>query len=687
MKANPFKSLWFKLSCLFVIFAVLPLLCFRFLLFSNLKTTSLQEQKSSVNKQLSLVNDNVDSVFHDMLNNVRYFAEGELLKTADRSVTSYTNITSSVKMTPGENGEVEQKIFKSFSEFGKSHPDYQYIYMGTEDGGYIQYPDSSLDSAFDPRIRPWYPKAKEAPGTPVLGEPYYFATDDVVIVGASQAITDNQGKIIGVMAMDISLNSLTKLFETATEDSKGYYMLVTGDGTILADPSNTQNNFKNISETYGDEFSQAVMGRADFADIDIAGKPYYMKVLHSEKTGWNYISVVSDASLFETVYHLEGIVNIILLVVFFIVLIAGVFVSSSVSKPIKAITKSAREISEGNFNVDIKVKASGEVGLLVEAFQKIGVTLKEYKRYIEEISSVLNQIAQGNMAFQLESDYMGEFSSIKTALLNISRTLTETLSQIKMSSAQIASGSGQVASGAQALSQGATEQAASVEELSSTVNEVTSHIGSNAELAGRANELSKTTVSCVVEGNRQMQEMVQAMEEINSKTNEISSILKIIGDIAFQTNILALNAAVEAARAGEAGKGFAVVADEVRNLAQRTADATRNTAGLVEGSIGSARRGSGLVAQTAESLAAIVSQVEEVAGHLEGISNASVQQSEAMQQIALGIDQISSVVQTNAATAEESAAASEELSSQSNLLESLVNQFRLKDDEDDSRHF
>ena len=173
-----------------------------------------------------------------------------------------------------------------------------------------------------------------------------------------------------------------------------------------------------------------------------------------------------------------------------------------------------------------------------------------------------------------------------------------------------------MASGAQALSQGATEQAASVEELTSTINEITNHIGSNAEMAHRANELSKVAVSSVLEGNQHMRPIILP--------------------------------------------------------------------GLIEGSIRSARRGAGLVGQTAESLSNIVGHVEEVAGHLESISNASVQQSEAMQQIALVIDQISSVVQTNAATAEESAAASEELSSQSSLLNGLVNRFRLKEDAGDS---
>lgn len=678
MKVNLFKTLRFKLSFMLIFFAIVPLIGISILFIRNLEETSFADQKSSVNKQLSMVNNNVDAVFNEMLNNVRYFAEGSLLQTTDQSITSYAGTKSPTKMTPGQNGLVEREIYKSFSEFGKSHPDYQYVYMGTEQGGYIQYPDSEIGAAFDPRVRPWYPSAKAAPGAPVLGEPYYFETDDIVIIGASQAIVDSRGNVIGVMAADMSVDSVTKLFEMATQDSKGYYMLASGDGTIIADPSNPENNFKNLSEAYGEEFLKAVSQNADFQKITIEGQSYFLKSIKSEKTGWNYISVVSEAALFESVHRLQGVIYVALAVIFFIVLAAGAVVSNSIARPIKAVTKSAREVSEGNFNVDIKVKADGEIGLLIDAFQKIGVTLKEYKKYIEEISSVLNQIAQGNMAFELDSDYVGEFYSIKTALLNISGTLTDTLEQIKVASDQIASGSGQVASGAQMLSQGATEQAASVEELSSTISEVTRQISSNAEMAQKANGLSRVTVSGVLEGNQQMQNMISAMEEINSRTNEINRIIKIIDDIAFQTNILALNAAVEAARAGDAGKGFAVVADEVRNLAQKTANATHDTAELIEGSIRSTRRGSSLVGKTAESLSGIVEHVEQVAGMLEEISNASLQQSETMEQVALGVDQISSVVQINAATAEESAAASQELSSQSVLLNGLVGHFRLR---------
>lgn len=181
----------------------------------------------------------------------------------------------------------------------------------------------------------------------------------------------------------------------------------------------------------------------------------------------------------------------------------------------------------------------------------------------------------------------------------------------------------------------------------------------------------------ITESNRQMQDMIHAMDEISSSSKEIGKIIKTIEDIAFQTNILALNAAVEAARAGEAGKGFAVVADEVRSLASKSADASNSTSALIENSLRAVLNGTRIADDTAKNLSDVVSGVKDVVATIGQISNDSTEQADAIGQVTQGIDQVSSVVQTNSATAEESAAASEELSGQAQLLKKLISQFRL----------
>ena len=168
------------------------------------------------------------------------------------------------------------------------------------------------------------------------------------------------------------------------------------------------------------------------------------------------------------------------------------------------------------------------------------------------------------------------------------------------------------------------------------------------------------------------------MDEISGASQEIGKIIATIENIAFQTNILALNAAVEAARAGSAGKGFAVVADEVRNLASKSADASQNTAMLIESSIQAVEKGSQIASDTAEQLLTVVEGTSEIVTAIDGIAEASQAQANAIEQVTTGVDQISSVVQTNSATAEESAATSEELSGQAQILKDLVSRFKLK---------
>jgi len=253
------------------------------------------------------------------------------------------------------------------------------------------------------------------------------------------------------------------------------------------------------------------------------------------------------------------------------------------------------------------------------------------------------------------------------------RQITDALSD---GAEQIASASGQVSSASQSLAQGASEQAASLEETSASTEEITSMTRKNAENSGSAAGVMEQVDQRVVDANRTLGEMVVSMQEINASSDKIARIIKVIDEIAFQTNILALNAAVEAARAGEAGMGFAVVADEVRNLAQRCAQAARDTACLIEESITKSNEGRTKLEEVALAISGITESATKVKTLVDEVNLGSQEQARGIEQIATAISQMEQVTQRTAANAEESASASEEMSSQAVVLRSLVIQLQ-----------
>ena len=255
---------------------------------------------------------------------------------------------------------------------------------------------------------------------------------------------------------------------------------------------------------------------------------------------------------------------------------------------------------------------------------------------------------------------------------NSNRVLTTVARGLADGSNQVVVASSQVSSASQTLAEGSSEQASSLEETSSSLEEMSSMTKRNADNARKANELAKEARLAADKGVGDMQTMAAAMEAIKGSSDDIAKIIKTIDEIAFQTNILALNAAVEAARAGEAGMGFAVVADEVRNLAQRCAQAAKETAGKIEGAIVKTGQGVGITTKVAEALNEIVNKVRQVDELVTEVAGATREQTDGIAQINVAVGQMDKVTQSNAATAEESAAAAEELNSQAEVMKRSV---------------
>jgi methyl-accepting chemotaxis protein len=384
---------------------------------------------------------------------------------------------------------------------------------------------------------------------------------------------------------------------------------------------------------------------------------------------------ITQAETAQSVVSEAVLVIIVIAAISAVITIAVVIIiRNSIMKPVKEIVRAYDEISKGNVGAEIKYDSRDEMGKMAASIKKTNAILASY---IKDISEKLNMMSNGDMRVNVNMDYIGDFTAIKSAMEETASALNITLTTINIAAEQVSEGSSQVASGAQALASGSTEQAASVEELTASITTVAEQADDNSRNVDIATKYVQDANKKAHEGDEYMKKLTAAMENISSSSHQISDITKTIEDIAFQTNILALNAAIEAARAGAAGKGFAVVADEVRSLAAKSAEAAQRTAQHISASVDTVAEGEKLTTQTAAILSEVEQNTSQVNELMSKINRASIEQATAIEQIKVGLSQVSAVVQTNAATAEENSATSEEMSAQAATLREEVSKFKL----------
>ena len=539
------------------------------------------------------------------------------------------------------------------------------------DGTYYSSKDLDITT------RDWYKTAMAAKATAITGAYEDTVTGELVVTMISPVMVD--GEMVGLAGLDLSMEQISKALSTIKIGKSGYVVVFDQEKNCVYHPNN-EVILKNVKdmECYK-ELADSIMSETAVKNITVECGGEKTKVTTTLIPKFNYtvMAAISEEEFFEVSNSIGWKVTVFFAITAILISIVVVVIGRRLTGGVKKLSGISHELAAGNLNVEVDYESGDEIGDLAKDIKAIVARLQEYIVYIDEITSSLGMMGKGDFTFELVRTYDGEFAKVKAALLEVRDTISETLYEVITTAEQVDSGANQVAQGAQAQAQGATEQASSIEELAATLAEVTNQINDTTVNIEETKNETELAVSELNIGAEKMREMLQAMEDISNNSMEIEKIIKNIEDIAFQTNILALNAAVEAARAGEAGKGFAVVADEVRNLAGKTADASKMTAGLIEKAMVAVQNGTAIADDTANSFRSINEKVNNVAEKTEKIAKNAIEQDNAIAQTNLGVEQISSVVQTNSATAEESAAASEELSGQSNALKTLVQQFKL----------
>ena len=494
-----------------------------------------------------------------------------------------------------------------------------------------------------------------------------------------------KGAFKGVVLLDIRSDLFSMLDETDETYPSMYIDLIRENHNIIYS-TRTDTIGKNlrdlVSPSSYSQLADSMKSGDRFSTTTKEDDGKYVRYAASGKVGgetWYVMTSLLKSEYKAAVDNIFYTTMLLSAVTILVTILLIYSVLKKMLKPLEQIEAAANSMANGDLQVDITHESKDEIGSVAAS---MGVMTRRTRRVIQDLSVILSQLADGNFQVEMTSKeiYVGDFHPLIVAIEGIVNKLNESLTNIRTASEQVNVGADQVASASQALSQGATEQASTVQELFASMEEVSNETKRTAEKAEQANGIANTMDAEVVKSNGKMAEMSEAMRDITNKSGEIEKIIKTIDDIAFQTNILALNAAVEAARAGSAGKGFAVVADEVRNLAQKSAEAAKNTAHLIEGTIQSVANGGRITEETAKELKIVADNVSQVSQLVQEISVASNAQADSIAQVTSGIEQISSVVQANSATAEETAATSEELSGQANEMNGMIARFKLHDD-------
>lgn len=383
------------------------------------------------------------------------------------------------------------------------------------------------------------------------------------------------------------------------------------------------------------------------------------------------ISLKSAQVASIVILSILGVASVVISVGFATVITKGI------TDPVIQIEKTAKNLEQGILNADISYESEDEIGHLADSMRR---SMTALSAMIADVSYLLDEVSKGNFQVKTKNEdgYLGEFIPLLLSIREMNTNLSDTIRQINDTSEQVAVGSTQMAQNAQDLAEGATEQAGAVEELNASIEGIANMSETSALNTKQAYEQITESVEMAEESRRDMGKLLEAMERINTTSQEIGNIISEIEDIASQTNLLSLNASIEAARAGEAGRGFAVVADQIGKLASDSAQSAVNTRELIGKTLEEIELGNNIADSTSKSFEEVINEMRKFADIAKETSESSNEQYENLRQVKEGIDQISGVVQSNSAAAEETSATSEELAAQSDNLKNLIGKFRIK---------
>lgn len=615
---------------------------------------------TSTQNEIRQIDNGFKLFFEQVKANAKYLAGNALVKGVPDDVTTYMGDKTMMDPLAGSPGEAA--IFELYTEFGNTHEDLLYVYMGTPYGGFIQYPAEEL-GGYDPRQRPWYKQGMENPGVAGITDAYQGVTGGPM-VSVMYQITNDFGQAVGVQSMDVSLSTLTDILQAIKLGESGYLILVDNTNTVLADSKSKANNFKKVNQINSPLYKELQQKLRPNATSNFStehlGEDVDVTTYYSKELGWHFIGIIDSSEIMAPARSMSMLIIVIALIIFVTFAILGWNQSRILVAPINVVAQGLKDIAEGKGDLTqrLNVKSNDETGQLADWFNQF-------------LNSIHNLVLDIKNDSQLLADKSKQIGSVVDDIKNESHEQETAIQNSSQATSSMAETAQQVANNCSSTLE-------MVSNAETSAKEGTQIIGA---MVKDVNKLS-TTIS----------ESATAMKELENESSNITQILSVIRGIAEQTNLLALNAAIEAARAGEQGRGFAVVADEVRTLAKRSHDATEEIDTMLNNLVDKTRYVSGKMTTSLEqseqatsqsssankSFEDISSAVGQIRDRLDEIAHSAEMQNRSSHQIDTNISGIGESVKGIAVSSDNMADNAKELMHLSTELNGLVGKFKVK---------
>lgn len=648
-----------KIIALVAAGVIIPVLVISLVIINSVRTNAVESFDQQSDSEISHIDALFSMYLDGLAEDVAFLARSEVVtQLSPGSLESYAN-QKAKQMTPQSNSEEEQSVFSLLNDFGQEHPDLAYIWVGTNDDGYVQYPLGKNADNYAPSKRGWYIQANEAnKAQPIRIAAYRDLVSGAPLVDYVQRF-EGQNGLSGVVGLDVTLKKLTELLAEVKFGEAGYVVMVEDTDTVLADPADPDNNFKDLADA-----SRPYSSLSDDKGVQtltIDGEPWFATVYTSPKLGWKFIGLVPSSEVYAQANSLVLSIVIIAAIMIALFVMIGSVLAGVVLRPVKEMADRLTDISqgEGDLTQRLEVNSNDEAGQMAQAFNQFVASIDEIVGYSKSSCGQISHVA--HQSEELSSDLSGIVSKQANSVDHLSTAFNE---------------------------------------MVATANEVASNCSSAANAAETSegqvqegNQLIRKTMDSLGQLENELISSNESMTTLSQESKNIVGILDTIKAIAEQTNLLALNAAIEAARAGEQGRGFAVVADEVRTLAGRTADSTDEidklltrlqqqtdiVAGKVENSVSVAHGSVDLASQTYQVFEQILGSVLTIKDMMIQISAAAEEQHLVAEEInnnVLVIHDGSNEANDLSSQVSQTAAALNELSSE---LQAMVGRFKSSD--------